>query len=210
MTKIEKILIMAERIYLHLGVRISINLTLNFMCGCFKHHFIYKRWKQSWGGKCALVPLCVFPFRVCRGSSRAVSAYLNCRDARCQLETQPWELTLQTWQQTPQGSKFLNFFLLCFISFFLNQQIMSGTIKLFLNKSSLCGSPSSIFPISLLALLFLCRLPPPYSSPLSCPMCPVPTSHLPHHWGSTFAASITAFVSSGFFCLCFRCLCCRR
>lgn len=72
---------------------------------------------------------------------------------RCQwqqgtrLETQPWKLTLRTWQQTPQGSKFLKFFLFCFISFFfLNQQIVSGTIKLFLNKSSLCGSPSSIFP----------------------------------------------------------------
>lgn len=118
MTKIERILIMSERIYLHLGVHISINLTLNFMCGCFKHHFIYKRWKQSWGGKCALVPLCVFPFRGCRGSSRAVSAYLNCRDARCQLETQPWELTLHTWQQTPQGSKFLNFFFTLFHFFF--------------------------------------------------------------------------------------------
>lgn len=102
MTKIERILIMLERIYLHFGVCISINLTLNFMCGCFKHSFICKGWKHSWGGKCALALLCA---EICsvpsvcshpedvHHSSRAVSAYPNCGTAS-HSRGHPWKLSL--------------------------------------------------------------------------------------------------------------------
>lgn len=63
---------MLERIYLHLSVCISINLTLNFMCGYFTQHFVRAEGKVEEGNvqslcvcTYALFPLCMFPSQGC-------------------------------------------------------------------------------------------------------------------------------------------------